>query len=327
VLERDHPDSVALSPDAETGQVRQPEPILNETVKMFVDDGTIYTGKMQSHIDEVARCLKQLMIHDITIKLAKCTWGTDEANLIGHIVKCGQGVSADIDKISDLLAITSLPTIGDLKAFLGSCVYINRFIKDYAMITAPLYALEAKYKPKTTPIVATGPYKNWSDKHEQALRTLKAALATSPCLAFPDFSRPFIICADCSKYQMGGCLMQLSAEGKERIIAFTSKRLSGAQVKYGVTSKESLALIHCLRKFRAYVHGHPCVVLTDHKAITSVMSGREFDTDRLNRLSAEIMEYDLHVCYRPGKLLTIADRMSRAKIEQDPQAKRQMALS
>ena len=82
------------------------------------------------------------------------------------MVKCGQGVSADIDKISDLLAITSLPTIGDLKAFLGSCVYINRFIKDYAMITAPLYALEAKYKTKATPIVATGPYENWTDKHE-----------------------------------------------------------------------------------------------------------------------------------------------------------------
>ena len=46
VLKRDHPDSVALSPDAQTGQPRQSEPILNETVKMFVDDGTIYTGKM-----------------------------------------------------------------------------------------------------------------------------------------------------------------------------------------------------------------------------------------------------------------------------------------
>ena len=205
------------------------------SVKMFVDDGTIYTGKMQSHIDQAPWYLKQLMIHVITIKLAKWTWETDEANLIGHVVTCGQGVSADIDKISDLLAITSLPTIGDLKAFLGSCVYINRFIKDYAMITAPIYALKAKYKTKTSPIVATGAYRNWSDKHERALKTLQAALATSPCLAFPDFSRPFIICADCSKCQMGGCLVQLSAEGKERIIAFTSKRLPGAQVKYGVT--------------------------------------------------------------------------------------------
>ena len=55
-------------------------------------------------------------------------------------------------------------------------------------------------------------------------------------------------------------------------------------------------------------------------------TGREFDIDCLNRLSAEIMEYDLHVCYRPGKLLTIADLMSRAKIEQDSEAKRQMAI-
>ena len=78
-------------------------------MKTFVDDGTIYTGKRQTHIDEVARCLKQLMIHDITIKLAKCTWGTDETTLIGHVVKCGQGVSADIDKISDLSATISLP--------------------------------------------------------------------------------------------------------------------------------------------------------------------------------------------------------------------------
>ena len=32
------------------------------------------------------------------------------------------------------------------------------------------------------------------------------------------------------------------------------------------------------------------------------------------------------VCYRPGKLLRVADLISRAKIEQDPEAKRQMAL-
>ena len=49
------------------------------------------------------------------------------------------------------------------------------------------------------------------------------------------------------------------------------------------------------------------------------MSGREFETDHLNRLHTEIMEYDIiHVCYRPGRLLTLADFMSRAHVEQDP---------
>ena len=292
---------------------------------MFVDDGTIHTTDEQDHINEVARCLKQLMIHDITIKMAKCIWGTDEADLIGHIVKCGEGIRPDTKKINDLLAVDYLHTIGDLKAFLGSCVFINRFIKDYAMITESLYALEARYKTKTTPIRKEGDNRNWTDLHERAFKTLKAALATAPCLAFPDWSRPFIIVADCSKYQMGGALLQLDKEGKERIIAFTSKRLAPAQVKYGVTSKEACALVHCLRKFRTYIHGNPCVAITDHKAITTVMSGREFETDRLNRLSAEVMEYDIHVCYRPGRLLTLADFMSRAHVEQDPQKRQKMA--
>ena len=153
---------------------------------------------------------------------------------------------------------------------------------------------------------------------------LKAALATAPCLAFPDWSRPYIIVADCSKYQIGGALLQLDKEGKERIIAFTSKRLIPAQVKYGVTSKEACALVHCLRKFRTYIHGNPCIAITDHKAITAVMSGKEFETDRLNRLHAEIMEYDIHVCYRPGRLLTLADFMSRAHVEQDPEKRQKM---
>ena len=43
------------------------------------------------------------MWHDITVKIAKCTWGTDKANLIGHEVQCGQGVSASKAKVEDLL--------------------------------------------------------------------------------------------------------------------------------------------------------------------------------------------------------------------------------
>ena len=159
---------------------------------------------------------------------------TDEADLIGHIVKCGEGFRPDTKQINNLLAVDYLHTIGDLKAFLGSCMFINRFIKDYAMITESLHALDARYKTKSTPIRKEGGNCNWTNLHERAFKTLKleAALATAPCLAFPDWSRPFIIIADCSKYQMGGALLQLDKECKERIIAFTSKRLSPAQVKY-----------------------------------------------------------------------------------------------
>ena len=67
----------------------------------------------------------------------------------------------DVDKVSEqtqtkwqtcALAISHLETIGDLKSFLGACVYLIRFIKDYAMITSPLYALAASQKTKTNKI-------------------------------------------------------------------------------------------------------------------------------------------------------------------------------
>ena len=117
-------------------------------------------------------------------------------------------------KINGLLAVDYLHTIGDLKASLGSCVFINRFIKDYTMITESSYALEARYKTKKTPIRKEGGNCNGTNLHERAFKTLKAALATAPCLAFLDWPRPFIIVADCSKYQMGGALLQLDKEGK-----------------------------------------------------------------------------------------------------------------
>ena len=84
-----------------TGKQNKPRPILHETVEMFVDDGTIHTTDEQDHVDEIARCLKQLMWHDITVKIAKCTWGTDEASLIGNGVRCGQGVMASKAKVED----------------------------------------------------------------------------------------------------------------------------------------------------------------------------------------------------------------------------------
>ena len=93
-----------------------------------------------------------------------------------------------------------------------------------------------------------------------------------------------------------------------------------------MASKESGALIHCLKKFRAYdiVHGHPIVCLVDHKALLSVMTGNAIATDRLNRMSAELMEYDIHLCYRPGNLLDLADLMSRGRVEEEPETRKKM---
>ena len=199
-------------------------------------------------------------------------------------------------------------------------MYLARFVKDFAELTGPLYEL---LKQKKTPEAEiTG--EMWTPQCERAFKTLKAALASSPVLAFPDFSSPYIILHDCSKYQLGGALIQLDSQGRERVIAYTSKRLNKTQLGYGVTSKEALGVLHCIRRWRSYIHGHPTICITDNKALLSLNTTREFTTERLTRMQAEIMDMDLQFVYRPGRNLDLADLMSRAEFETDPERREQM---
>jgi len=256
------------------------------------------------------------------VKPSKCLWGTAEANMIGHLIRCGEGVAADPKKIEDIAAMKRPHNRQTLQSFLGSCIYVARFIKDFAELSAPLYDILKTIKTPEAKITE----EMWTSRHQCAFMTIKAALASSPALAFPDFSAPMIILSDCSKYQLGGVLLQLDNKGRERVIAYTSKRLNETQQSYGVCSKESLGVQHCIRKWRSYIQGHPTICITDHKALRSLNTRAEFDTERLSRMAAEIMEYDLQFVHRPGRCLDIGDLMSRAQFEPKPEEREKMTL-
>ena len=164
-------------------------PLLHHTVECFVDDGTVHTNPTQNHTDELARVLKQLWRNNITIKMKKCIWGTDEAHLLGHVVECGKGIKPDERKVHDILAMKKIPTIGVLRSLMGSSVYMSEFVMDYAELTGPLYDLLSAYKSSETPLHGAGTVQKWTAVHERCLQGIKAAMATTPVLAFPDFSK------------------------------------------------------------------------------------------------------------------------------------------
>ena len=60
-----------------------------------------------------------------------------------------------------------------------------------------------------------------------------------------------IMITDCNAKQLGGILMQIDDSGVERPIAFHSRRLNKAELKYGITDREALAGVECAKKFQA----------------------------------------------------------------------------
>ena len=99
--------------------------------------------------------------------------------------------------------------------------------------------------------------------------------STPPVLAFPDFSREFILDTDASDCGIGGVLSQMDANGRERVIAYGSRTLSKPERQYCVTRRELLAVVAFTEHFRHYLLGQPFTLRTDHGSLTWLSNFKE----------------------------------------------------
>jgi len=73
-------------------------------------------------------------------------------------------------------------------------MYYLRFIKNYAHITAPLSNLLKKNSFR------------WNDEAKNCFEDSKEVMSNAPVLATPDFSKPFVIECDASRFGIGAVL-------------------------------------------------------------------------------------------------------------------------
>lgn len=96
-----------------------------------------------------------------------------------------------------------------LRGFLGLMGYYRRFVKRYGEIVAPLTKLLQKNSF------------NWNKEAPVTFEQLKATMTTIPMLALSDWSLPFVIETDASRFGSGAILLQ-----NGHPIAFSSQKLS-----------------------------------------------------------------------------------------------------
>lgn len=95
----------------------------------------------------------------------------------------------------------------------------------------------------------------------------KPRLCTTPFLAYPDFSQPFIITTDASGIAVAAILSQVQEE-VERHLVYASRQLNKAEAASSASEAEILALVWALKYFRCYLLGRMFVVRTDQAAVT-----------------------------------------------------------
>ena len=269
----------------------------------YLDDIIIISPTFEEHMSLLITAYNKLSDAGLTIRVDKCKFCRENLKFLGYIVDA-QGLRTDPEKVEAIKNFKRPETATQIKRFIGTASWYRRFIKGFSTIVAPINDL-LKGKKKTNRIM-------WNEQAEQAFVTLKNCLTSDPIVSTPDFTKPFIIQCDASEKGVGAVLAQ-EVEGGEKVIAYASRSLNKNERNYSVTEKECLAVIFGLDKFRAYVEGVHCTVITDHYSLLWLFKIKD-PTGRLARWSVRLSQFDFELKHRKGALNVVPDALSRDTI-------------
>ena len=280
----------------------------HDCVKIYFDDLLVHSPTYSGHVQGIDKMFCRLREYGFHLKAEKCEFVRKKFTYLGHQVT-EQGIQPDPKKVEAIAKIMAadVSTIKKLDSFLGLTGYLRRYIENYQTVAKPLSDLK---------LLGTK-FDGLTQEGKQAFDYLKKKLMSEPILAHPDFTKPFEVHTDgSSKCGLGATLVQMQ-EGKERVIAYTSRALRPYEKRYFPYKLECAAIIFALEQFRPYLN-RKFVLVTDHKALLKLLTTTNNPGGVMDMWLPVIQEYDFDIRHRKGVRHGDADAMSRLKPLQEP---------
>ena len=289
---------------------------LLQILLVYLDDIIVYSDTIADHLKRLERVFQKLREHGLKIEAEKCQFFQSRVKYLGHVVSA-EGVATDPAKTEAVSQWPTPRTLKDLRSFLGFASYYRRFVPGFAQTAVPLHKLVAEISEKGKNKRGTITSERWEGECRKAFDDLRKALTSAPVLAYPDYTKPFIVETDASDKGLGAVLSQ-KQDGKLRVIAYASRGLRGAErnmKNYSSMKLELLALKWAVaEKFREYLLGSEFVVYTDNNPLTYLQSKSKLKAVE-QRWAAELASFNFKIEYRAGKHNTNADALSRVSWE------------
>lgn len=265
----------------------------------YLDDLVVFScGDFDEHLNHLGAVLGRLQAANMTCTLEKCQFLFREVKMLGHVITT-QGVRMDPDKISAIKNFPAPKKVKQVRGFLGLCNYYRRFADKYGASTQVLCDLLQKNRPW-----------RWTTVEQNAFENVKSLFLESVMLTHHDPNKIYYLQTDSSGFAIGSELYQLDNEGNHHVIAFVSKSLKGAELKWTVSEQELYAIIYSLHKFETYLRGVRLVIRTDHQALSFLKTWRLYSA-RVTRWILYLNQFDFKVEYVKGKENIGPDILSR----------------
>jgi len=122
----------------------------------------------------------------------------------------------------------------------------------------------------------------------------------APTLISPDYTREFYIFSFASYDTLAVVLLQKNDEGIDHLVAFFSKTLRDAELRYDIIEKQAYALIKSLKAFRVYILHSKVIAYVHSASVKDVLTQPDIDGKRAKWI-AKFIEFNIEV--KPTKLV------------------------
>jgi len=226
---------------------------LGQFMWVSIDDILLYSNTEQDHLKHIAMVYDKPKQAQPYASRKKSQFFGASMDVLGHIID-DQGLRASPEKIARIEEWTTPKNKKQLHEFLGVVNYIRQFIPHLASITAPLTSLTG-----TERFV-------WTATHDHAMDNVKQAAAHNHWqIMIPmdqESALPIWLITDTSDTGVGPWVAQGETADTARPAALDSRKFSNAQMNYGTTDKEGLAIVDPLTAFHHLLAGNELTIVT-----------------------------------------------------------------
>jgi len=276
---------------------------LGQFIWVYIDDILIYSETEQEHLKHIVIVGERLKQAQFYPSRKKSEFVAASMDVLGHIID-DQGLRVSAEKIARIEAWTTPRNKKQLQEFLRVVNYISQFIPQLASITAPLTSLTG-----TEEFV-------WSATHDHAMDNVKRVAARNQMMKPIDqeSTLPIWLITDASDTGVGAWVGLGETSHAARPAALHSRKFSNAQINYGTTDKEALAIVDALTAFYHLLAGKEFTIVTDDQALMYLKTSGTPTKEQL-RWRGYRGQFRTKIIYSPGQWNYLAEALSRLYTE------------
>jgi hypothetical protein len=257
-------------------------------VVIYLDDLTVFSKSDEDHIIHLKQTFEKCRKYGLSLNPKKSHFAMQEGKLLGHIVS-RDGIRIDPKRVEAIETLVIPRNVKEIQSFLGKINFLRRFVPNFAEIVKLI-----------TDMLKKNSEVKWTTEARASFDHIKKVISEAPVLASPNYLKEFFIFSFASEHTLAVVLLQKNEEGYEQPIAFFSKSLRDAELKYNIMEKQAYAMVKALKAFRTYVLHSKIIAYVPTSAVKDILVQADSDGKR-GRWLAKIQEFDLEV--KPTKLV------------------------